>query len=158
MQTPYPAAMATPPAGGILTWPRRAVDFLDARGRGAWIATMVMGFVLFWPVGLALVLFMSFTNRWSKTKMLGRHCTSSHRHSTPWGGLNAAPHSTGNAAFDAYRAEMLKRLEDEQIAFEAFLTRLREAKDKQEFDAFMSERARKAGEAGPERDMPPAVG
>ena len=39
---------------------------------------------------------------------------------------------------------MLKRLEDEQHAFERFLERLREAKDKSEFDAFMDERAEAA--------------
>ena len=53
--------------------------------------------------------------------------------------------SSGNTAFDAYKAETLRRLEDEQQAFEGFLQRLREAKDKQEFDAFMEDRARAAG-------------
>lgn len=57
---------------------------------------------------------------------------------------HGARHGTGNAAFDAYKAETLRRLEEEQDAFEAFLQRLREAKDKSEFDAFMDERARKA--------------
>lgn len=51
---------------------------------------------------------------------------------------------TGNSAFDSYRDEMIRRLEDEQASFEAFLERLREAKDKQEFDQFMDERAKKA--------------
>ena len=53
---------------------------------------------------------------------------------------------TGNAAFDAYKADTLRRLEEEQTNFEAFLERLREAKDKAEFDQFMDERA-KAGKA-----------
>lgn len=48
---------------------------------------------------------------------------------------------TGNAAFDAYRADTLRRLEEEQGSFESFLERLRAAKDKSEFDAFMDERA-----------------
>lgn len=52
--------------------------------------------------------------------------------------------SSGNTAFDSYKADMLKRLEDEQHAFESFLERLREAKDKSEFDAFMDERAEAA--------------
>lgn len=50
--------------------------------------------------------------------------------------------SSGNSAFDAYKADTLRRLEDEQEAFEAFLQRLREAKDKSEFDAFMEDRAK----------------
>ena len=49
---------------------------------------------------------------------------------------------TGNSAFDAYREDTLKRLEDEQTAFQSFLQRLREAKDKTEFDQFMDERAK----------------
>lgn len=48
---------------------------------------------------------------------------------------------TGNAAFDAYKADTLSRLEEEQNSFENFLERLRAAKDKSEFDTFMDERA-----------------
>ena len=50
--------------------------------------------------------------------------------------------TTGNSAFDAYKADTLRRLEEEQEAFEAFLQRLRDAKDKSEFDQFMDERSR----------------
>ena len=48
--------------------------------------------------------------------------------------------SSGNTAFDDYREETLKRLEDEQIEFQSFLERLRHAKDKAEFDQFMDDR------------------
>lgn len=51
--------------------------------------------------------------------------------------------NTGNSAFDAYKADTLRRLEEEQGNFEAFLERLREAKDKAEFDQFMDERAKR---------------
>jgi len=44
----------------------------------------------------------------------------------------------------AGKADTLARLEREQADFEAFLHRLREAKDKAEFDDFMDERVRKA--------------
>jgi Protein of unknown function (DUF2852) len=47
---------------------------------------------------------------------------------------------SGNLAFDAYRAETLRRLEEEQGEFKSFLDRLREAKDKAEFDQFMADR------------------
>lgn len=144
MQTPYPATSAGR-FGSILTLPRRIEGWLDARGRGAWIAAMVLGFVFVWPVGLFLVLYMTATNRWSKS-MFGQSCKS-RRHDGSWGarrwdGRGFA--ATGNSAFDAYRAETLRRLEEEQAAFESFLSRLREAKDKQEFDTFMEERARAA--------------
>ena len=48
--------------------------------------------------------------------------------------------SSGNHAFDEYREETLKRLEEEQEAFKAFLDQLRQAKDKAEFDQFMADR------------------
>ena len=48
---------------------------------------------------------------------------------------------------------MLRRLEDEQTAFESFLQRLREAKDKSEFDSFMEDRARAASAAPAPTDV-----
>lgn len=53
----------------------------------------------------------------------------------------SAMRPTGNTAFDAYKADTLRRLEEEQNNFESFLERLRDAKDKAEFDQFMDERA-----------------
>ena len=47
---------------------------------------------------------------------------------------------SGNKAFDDYRTETLRRLEEEQREFQDFLERLRQAKDKAEFDQFMAER------------------
>jgi hypothetical protein len=63
---------------------------------------------------------------WMRTKMSGG----------PW---NNAP-TSGNRAFDEYRIETLRRLEEEQREFRSFLDRLRFAKDKTEFDQFMTER------------------
>ena len=51
-----------------------------------------------------------------------------------------ASSSSGNRAFDEYRSETLKRLEEEQREFKEFLERLRFAKDRSEFDQFMNER------------------
>jgi hypothetical protein len=56
--------------------------------------------------------------------------------------------SSGNSAFDEYRAETLRRLEDEEREFREFLERLRQAKDKAEFDQFMADRRRRP--EGPE--------
>jgi hypothetical protein len=69
-----------------------------------------------------------------------------------WWGNN--PPSSGNRAFDDYRTETLKRLEDEQREFRDFLDRLRFAKDKTEFDAFMAERRNRAPDAGPQAPQP----
>lgn len=121
-------------------WFTRAEAWLDERGKGAWIAAMVLGFIFFWPVGLALLAYMI----WSK-RMFSQSCRSHrHGHDAARMGRRHGFRSSGNTAFDAYKAETLKRLMDEQQQFEAFLERLRAAKDKSEFDQFMDERAEAA--------------
>jgi hypothetical protein len=109
----------------------RAEAWLDERGKGAWIAAMVVGFIIFWPIGLALLAYMI----WSK-RMFNSSCKSMSRN-------RHIGRPSGNSAFDAYKAETLRRLQEEQDKFEAFLKRLRDAKDQAEFDQFMDERARK---------------
>lgn len=64
-------------------------------------------------------------------------------------GWGFGPSSSGNRAFDDYRAETLKRLEDEQREFKDFLGRLRFAKDRAEFDQFMDARRQRPSEPGP---------
>jgi len=130
----------------VAEWPGQAETWLDERGKPAWIIATVLAFIFFWPVGLALLAYIiwskrmfSCTARAERRAQWKQHC----RHSLK---------SSGNSAFDTYKAETLRRLEDEQDAFEAFLQRLREAKDKSEFDTFMEDRARKAG--APSDDTP----
>lgn len=130
-------------SGGPMSWLRRSEAWLDDRGKGAWIAAMVLGFIFFWPVGLALLAYMI----WSK-RMFSRSSCATRRTSHHW---NEAARPSGNAAFDSYKADMLRRLEDEQSAFESFLQRLRDAKDKSEFDSFMEDRARAKSDAPAER-------
>ncbi len=140
----------TPEAGrrsrGPGVWLRDAEGWLDDKGKVAWIAAMVTGFIVFWPIGLALLAYMI----WSK-RMFSKSCSTSRRHDRAremYHDARAAMRPSGNSAFDAYKAETLRRLEDEQRAFEEFLGRLRDAKDKAEFDAFMEDRARHAKTTG----------
>ncbi len=128
-------AATNAPASIRKGWFARAESWLDDKGKGAWIAAMVLGFVFFWPVGLALLFYMI----WGK-QMFNRSCHTARRHTRSMRRFG----SSGNTAFDAYKEETLRRLEDEQDQFEAFLQRLREAKDKTEFDQFMEERAFRA--------------
>ncbi len=110
-------------------------DKLDEYGKGAWIALILLGFYLFWPVGLAALMFVVFSGRmrcW-KTQSRGRWYAAS---AQGWGRATGS----GNAAFDEYRAETLRRLEDEQKEFRDYLERLRKARDKAEFDQFMADR------------------
>ncbi len=120
----------------LATWPMAAETWLDQRGKGAWIAVMVLGFILFWPAGLAILAYMI----WSK-RMFGSCTTRTRTRPATFG-------SSGNTAFDAYKADTLRRLEDEQASFQDFLQRLRAAKDKAEFDQFMDDRARRSDTTG----------
>ncbi len=110
----------------------RVRDWLDDRGRLAWIAVTVIGFVLFWPAGLALLFYMIWSKRMGCN--WGRHRRFEGR------GRGRGMERTGNSAFDTYREETLRRLEEERDAFLSFLDQLRAAKDKAEFDQFMESR------------------
>jgi hypothetical protein len=111
-----------------------------------WIALTVLGFIAWWPLGLALLIFLVGSGRMGCG--FGRRHGGRHGHQRGgwargcWGEAEQQQPTTGNRAFDEYRAETLRRLEEEQREFAAFLDRLRFAKDKAEFDAFMADRRR----------------
>jgi hypothetical protein len=123
---------------------------LDEWGKPAWIAAIVLGFMVFWPVGLLTLAYAIGSGRMG----CGTHRADFSRWNKGWnkswsrGGWPNA-RSSGNTAFDEYRSETIKRLEDEEQEFRDFLHRLRAAKDKTEFDQFMSERR-----SGPPAETP----
>jgi hypothetical protein len=143
---------------------------IDDYGRPAWIALMVVGFILFWPVGLLILAYMIWSGRmgcgWHRSDMerWQQHAADRwerkrerwERKMQHWGGGHRGGlRPTGNRAFDEYRQEALRRLEDEAAEFREFLQRLRMAKDRQEFDEFMRQRrnspdANQAGGGEPE--------
>ncbi len=147
---------------------------VDEYGKGAWIALTVLGFITWWPAGLALLIFLAVSGRlrcWRQERMGrwyynapggaqggppgGAPGGSSGGNGGPFGGCGGfgpwgrrnrgAFTPSGNRAFDEYRAETLRRLEEEQKEFVDYLERLRQAKDKQEFDQFMAERRNRPG-------------
>jgi len=139
------------------------MDRLDQLPKPALIALVVIGFIVFWPVGLALLVYLI----WSGRMFCGRHgrygrwyspegrseggeardefrgWRRRHRH---WG------RTSGNVAFDEYREETLRKLDEEQREFRDYLDRLRSAKDRAEFDQFMNERRNRP----PTTEPPPA--
>lgn len=150
--------------------------------RPLWIVAMILGFMFWWPVGLA-VLFFTFGSRRMSCWGYGRHdgyeaawqggpvppwvgwkrqwkrqmkewCRSQAQGPQGQAQAQSQP-SSGNRAFDEYRAETLRRLEEEQKEFGAFLDRLRFAKDKAEFDQFMAE-LRQRPPAAPEQSQGPS--
>jgi hypothetical protein len=121
---------------------------LDDIGKPAWIALLVASFIIWWPIGLATLAFLLGSGRMG----CGHHGHMSwHERRERWRQMRdewramrrgdyGAMRSSGNTAFDDYRTETLKKLEDEQKEFSGFLDRLRRAKDQAEFDQFMAGR------------------
>lgn len=130
---------------------------LDEMGRPAWLGLMIISFILFWPLGLAVLAFLLWSGRMGRGWgcSYGDRARWQQRFAENWekrggGAWRGGFPPSGNRAFDEYREETLNRLEDEQREFREFLERLRLAKDRAEFDQFMADR--KDRPAGP----PPA--
>ena len=148
------------------------IQKLDSMGKPAWIGLMVLSFILFWPIGLALLAYLIWSGRMGHRHRLGRGSwhfvpAEGNIEGEQTGGRcgdrrdrqsRAPGHSSGNLAFDEYREETLKRLEQEQQQFTDFLERLRFARDKSEFDQFLADRRTvpAAPEAPEAPEAPPA--
>ena len=132
----------------------------DARAYALWaisrpfmIAGAIIGFALWWPIGVLFLVFAVCNRRFGRL-LFGMDADQGQRFrggcwggGSPgwgrrggWGGRPGGGGSSGNQAFDEYRTATLRRLEEEQAEFTSFLDRLRFAKDKAEFDQFMAER------------------
>jgi hypothetical protein len=115
---------------------------IDEFGKPAWIVLMILGFWAWWPLGLAILAFTIGSGRmgcWNHHGMnRWQDKMDRMRSKVDWWGTT--PPSSGNRAFDDYRTDTLRRLEEEQREFKEFLQRLRFAKDRAEFDQFMAER------------------
>jgi hypothetical protein len=118
------------------------------------LATMVLGFMVFWPIGLAVFAYKMWqrksgaddlqtvvTAKWNEARAAWS------RPST-WSGRRDG--ATGNVAFDEWKAAELARLEAERRKLEnaarefaEFLDNVRHAKDREEFERFMNERRAK---------------
>jgi Protein of unknown function (DUF2852) len=133
-----------------------------AKGRRRWsfleMAVVVGSFIVFWPLGIAaLVLKLVKGELWSGASEMAPPWQKWRENeaygfaknwSQDWSkGRGQWQPSSGNAAFDAYRREQLEKLEaerrkldDERKAFAEHLSKLRQAKDQEEFERFMRER------------------
>ncbi len=130
---------------------------LDELGKPAWIALMILGFIVWWPFGLALLAFIigsgrmgcgHSAERWQqKMERLQEKMERVRGRMGGGGDPLWGQRSSGNRAFDDYRAETLRRLEEEQREFRDYLERLRQAKDRTEFEQFMAERRNRTAPA-----------
>ncbi len=125
--------------------------------RPAWtpatIAMMVIGFMLFWPLGLAMLAYILWGDRLDEFKSDVNRATDNMRSSFKCHGRGFSRHRahrgysarTGNVAFDEWREVEMARLEEERrkldamrSEFDEYLRELRRAKDAEEFDRFMA--------------------
>jgi hypothetical protein len=111
---------------------------LDELPRPVWFALAILGFVLWWPLGLTVLACLLWSGKMACCGLgRGNWRDDTDRALRDW---RLQPRTSGNQAFDEYRTATLQRLEQEQCDFRDFLSRLRTAKDKAEFDQFMAER------------------
>lgn len=117
----------------------------------ATIALMVLGFVVFWPLGLAMLAYILFGDRLRDFKREANARAdgffSGLRRSGRRAPFSTGTYSTGNVAFDEWRKAELDRMEEERRRmdemreeFDSYLRELRRAKDQEEFERFMRER------------------
>ena len=104
------------------------------------IPVSIVAMNLFGLLGLALAAFLGW--QWTRLAGFGQTAGIAEAVERVKPQVDAPRASSGNSRFDAYRDEMMDRLEREQNEFDGFLTRLRDAKDKSEFDTFLEDRAR----------------
>jgi hypothetical protein len=135
------------------------------------ILAMVLGFIVFWPIGLAILAFKIWQRKSGYNGDLTTAAQEKWREArnAVQGGAWRAPRgfyagSTGNSAFDDWRSAEIARLEEERRKleeahkeFSTFVENIRRAKDREEFERFMNERRnRPAGEAAPDQHGPAA--
>jgi Protein of unknown function (DUF2852) len=145
---------------------------------GSWkpieIIAMVLGFIVFWPIGMAILVAKLWQRQHADSgdlptfiqskweEKVGRHWARygcdfrrdfAGRHWDFGGDFRSGGRSSGNLAFDEWRQAELARLEEErqklmaaEREFTEFMNNLRRAKDREEFDRFMN--ARRNGTAG----------
>ena len=121
----------------------------------ATIALMVLGFVVFWPLGLAMLAYILFGEKLKTFKKDANDTVDGMCSAFKRGGRRSNwTHRTGNVAFDDWREAELARLDEERRKldemreeFDTYARELRRAKDQEEFDRFM--RDRKNGGSGP---------
>lgn len=125
--------------------------------RPAWtpatIALMVIGFMVFWPLGLAMLAYIIWGDRLEGFKTDMNRATDGFFSSCRKSSYRTGAPRTGNVAFDDWRTTELERLNEERRKldqmrdeFDEYARELRRAKDQEEFDRFMANRSRNAPE------------
>lgn len=121
--------------------------------RPAWtpvtIAMMVVGFMIAWPLGLAMLAYIIWGDRLEAFKSDVNKATDRVADTFKTATTSRRTPYSGNAAFDEWRElelarldEERKKLDDTMAEFDQYQRDLRRARDKEEFDAFLKSRKR----------------
>jgi hypothetical protein len=119
------------------------------------ILAIVFGFIIYWPVGLALLIWKLWRLKEDPTWDLSRAFDDLRGSFNRNGfGRNGFGSASGNTAFDEYKRETLERLEaerrklaEEEREFSNFMEELRRTRDRESFDRFMQSRRNAQGDA-----------
>jgi Protein of unknown function (DUF2852) len=145
------------------------------RGGSRWtpfeIIAMVLGFIVFWPIGLAILGYKFWQSRYGGPDLQtlandkwqdARTMMASGSWGSSWGcggamrrGSRFYSAPSGNIAFDEWRTAELARLDEErrkldeaQREFAEYVEAIRRAKDREEFERFMAERRARPADGG----------
>lgn len=128
--------------------------------RPAWTpattAFMIIGFIVYWPLGIAMLAYIIWGDRLEYFKKDVNTATDNVLDAARKGFQNfesgSSCRSTGNLAFDEWRDQELARLKEERrkldeakAEFGLHMKELRQAKDREEFEHFMKERSSQDG-------------
>lgn len=95
------------------------------------IAAAVLGFAVWWPLGLAVIGYILWGGSIDELISDGVSNVKS---------MTRPRATSGNAAFNDYRRDTLRKLEEEQAEFNEYVKNLRHARDREEFERFMADR------------------
>jgi Protein of unknown function (DUF2852) len=129
---------------------------LDELGKPAWIALMILGFFIWWPLGLATLAFIIGSGRMATSGGMTRWYGAADPMRSAGTCWQPSPRQSGNRAFDEYRQRRYNAWKRSSGNFQEFLTRLRMAKDKAEFDQFMAERRARSDPSSRDSSGPPS--
>ncbi|WP_422372015.1 DUF2852 domain-containing protein [Hoeflea sp.] len=119
--------------------------------RPAWtpatIALMVIGFMVFWPLGLAMLAYIIWGDRLDTFKADVNRATDEFTSAFRKKSGQGFGNGSGNVAFDEWRDSELSRLDEERKRldemrreFDQHMRDLRMARDREEFEQFMAKR------------------
>jgi hypothetical protein len=128
------------------------------------LLAMILGFMVWWPIGLAVIVFKIWQKKTGYQGDLAaavrEKMAEARGFARQWDGAFSrggfGVRQTGNVAFDEWRTAEINRLEEERRKLEVaerefadHLANLRRARDREEFDRFMNARRNAPGQ-GPQ--------